>query len=57
MNQKNMYISHELSGRGGTEASDSVVQSKSRATSKSPYLTNLMDEISTIDNLRLAFRR
>ena len=56
MNQKNIYISHELSGRGGTEASDSVVQSKSRATSKSPYLTNLMDEISTIANLRLAFR-
>ena len=56
MNQKNIYISHELSGRGGTEASDSVVQSKSRATSKSPYLTNLMDEISTMANLRLAFR-
>ena len=48
MNQKNIYISHELSGRGGTKASDSVVQSKSRATNKSPYLTNLMDEISTI---------
>ena len=56
MNQKNIYISHELSGRGGTKAADSVVQSKSRATSKSPYLTNLMDEISTITNLRLAFR-
>ena len=56
MKQKNIYISHELSGRGGTKAADSVVQSKSRATSKSPYLTNLMDEISTITNLRLAFR-
>ena len=56
MNQKNIYISHELSGRGGTKAADYVVQSKSRATNKSPYLTNLMDEISTITNLRLAFR-
>ena len=45
MNQKNVYISHELSGRGGTKAADYVVQSKSRATNKSPYLTNLMDEI------------
>ena len=51
MNQKNIYISHELSGRGGTKASDSVVQSKSRATNKSPYLTNLMDEISTITSV------
>lgn len=56
MNQKNIYISHELRDRGSTKASGYVVQSKSKATNKSSYLANLMDEISSTDNLRLAFK-
>jgi RNA-directed DNA polymerase len=56
MNQKNIDISHESRGRGGTKASNYVVQSKSKVTNKSPYLTNLMDEISSTANLRLAFK-
>ena len=54
--KKLIDINHELRGRGGTKASDYVVQSKSKITSKSPCLTNLMDEISSIANLRLAFK-
>jgi RNA-directed DNA polymerase len=56
MNQKNMDISHGSKGRGRTKALDLVVQSKPKAINKSSYLTNLMDEISSRANLRLAFK-
>ena len=56
MNQKNINIIHGSRGKGGTRASNQVVQWKLKASGKSPCLTNLMDEIASKANLRLAFK-
>lgn len=56
MNQKNINIIHGSRGKGGTRSSNQVVQSKLKASGKSPCLTNLMDEIASKANLRLAFK-
>lgn len=56
MKKSNISINHKSRSRGGSKAPDYEVQSKSKTTDKSSYLTNLMDEISSIANLRLAFK-
>jgi len=56
MKLTNIYISQVLRGEGGTRASDAEVQLKSKAIDKSSYLTNIMDEVSSLANLRLAFK-
>jgi len=56
MNNQNINTDHGSRGESRNRASNQVVQSTLKATDKSPCLTNLMDEIASISNLRLAFK-
>ncbi len=56
MNNINTNINHRSRGKGGTGASDLEVQLTLSASHNSLYLTNLMNEIATKANLKLAFK-
>lgn len=52
----NIIINHKSSGQGETSAADSEVQLKLLAAHNSLYLTNLMNEIASLANLKSAFK-